>query len=116
MVRSHSKLRIPKSREQCTHFLRKDRCKTNDAKTALKSLQNAKPIDILSDKNVGGDVLVFVNRDIPDALQKATIGAILSALNITDVNASGKMYTSMDIGSAITGGDRYAEYYWKQLE
>jgi len=83
-------------------FYEKIDAKTNDAKTALKSLQNAKPIDILSDINVGGDVLVFVNRDIPDALQKATIGAILSALNITDVNASGKMYTSMDIGSAIT--------------
>lgn len=82
-------------------FYEKMDAKTNDAKTALKSLQNAKPIDILGDKNVGGDVLVFVNRDIPEALQKATIGALFSALNITDVNTSGKMYTSMDIGSAI---------------
>jgi len=83
-------------------FYEKIDAKTNDAKAALKSLQSAKPVDVLGDKNVGGDVLVFVNRDIPDALQKATIGALLSALNITDVNASGKMYTSMDIGSVIT--------------
>lgn len=83
-------------------FYEKIDAKTNDAKSALKSLQNAKPIDILGDKNVGGDLLIFVNRDIPEALRKATIDALLSTFNITGVTASGKMYMCMDIGSVLT--------------
>lgn len=43
-------------------FYEKIDAKTNDAKSALKSLQNAKPIDILGDKNVGGSLDICKQR------------------------------------------------------
>ncbi|MGQ9856328.1 MAG: hypothetical protein ACUVQF_06290 [Fervidobacterium sp.] len=76
--------------------------KTQAAKNALKTLQNTKPVDVLGDKNVGGDLLIFVNRQIPEALRKSTLDALLSVANITNVNISGVMYASADIGSAVS--------------
>ncbi|MEJ5257552.1 MAG: hypothetical protein WHS64_04805 [Fervidobacterium sp.] len=76
--------------------------KTQAAKNALKTLQNTKPVDVLGDKNVGGDLLIFVNRQIPEALKKSTLDALLSVANITNVSISGVMYASADIGSAVS--------------
>ncbi len=83
-------------------FYQKIDAKTTEAKNALKELQSKKPVDVLADKNVGGDFLIFVNREIPQALRKSTIDAIMSVLNITNVQASGVMYASADISGAFT--------------
>ncbi|WP_448376718.1 hypothetical protein [Fervidobacterium sp.] len=90
-------------------FYQKLDAKTPEAKNAIKSLQSAKPIDVLSDKNVGGDLLLFVNREIPETLRKSFIDVITSNFNLTNLNITGVMYASADIGSAISsllgGGD-----------
>jgi len=83
-------------------FYQKLDSKTPEAKNAIKSLQSAKPIDVLADKNVGGDLLLFVNREIPETLRKSFIDVITSNLNLTNLNISGVMYASADIGSAIS--------------
>ncbi|WP_448384958.1 hypothetical protein, partial [Fervidobacterium sp.] len=83
-------------------FYQKLDAKTTEAKNVLKTLQNTKPIDIFADRNVGGDLLVFVNRPIPDALRKTFLDALASNFNITNVNATGVMYLSADIGSAVS--------------
>lgn len=76
--------------------------KTPDAKNVLKTLQNTKPVDILADKNVGGDLLIFINRSIPDALKKTFIDALVSNFNITNLNVTGVMYLSADIASTVS--------------
>ncbi|WP_448374769.1 hypothetical protein [Fervidobacterium sp.] len=90
-------------------FYQKLDAKTPEAKNAIKSLQSAKPIDVLADKNVGGDLLLFVNREIPETLRKSFIDVITSNFNLTNLNITGVMYASADIGSAISsllgGGD-----------
>lgn len=83
-------------------FYQKIDAKTTEAKNALKDLQNKKPIDILADKNVGGDFLIFVNREIPQALRKSTIDSIMSFLNIANVQVSGVMYACADVASVFS--------------
>ncbi|ANE40917.1 hypothetical protein IM42_02035 [Fervidobacterium sp. SC_NGM5_O18] len=83
-------------------FYQKLDAKTADAKNVLKTLQNTKPIDIFADKNVGGDLLLFVNRPIPDVLRKTFLDALASNFNITNVNATGVMYLSADVGAAVS--------------
>ncbi|MEN3042333.1 MAG: hypothetical protein ABDH59_03395 [Fervidobacterium sp.] len=83
-------------------FYQKIDAKTTEAKNALKDLQNKKPIDILADKNVGGDFLIFVNREIPQVLRKSTIDSIMSVLNIANVQMSGVMYACADIASVFS--------------
>uniref|UniRef100_A0A7C4GCQ8 Uncharacterized protein n=1 Tax=Fervidobacterium thailandense TaxID=1008305 RepID=A0A7C4GCQ8_9BACT len=77
--------------------------KNTEAKNQVKQLQTTKPIDILSDKNVGGDFLMFVNRPIPDALRKSLIQPLQEKLNLQGANTSitGVMYMCADIGSTL---------------
>ncbi len=74
---------------------------TQKAKDAVKQLQNTKPIDIFADKNVGGDMLIFVNRPIPNEIYKSVVEPIIKQLNVP-FNVSGVAYMSADIGSAFT--------------
>lgn len=83
-------------------FYQKIDAKTAESKAAIKELASNKPIDILADKNVGGDLLVFVNRNIPEALKKSVLDAIISTLNLTNLQASGVMYLCADIGQAFS--------------
>jgi len=76
--------------------------KTPEAKNAIKAIQSAKPIDVLADKNVGGDFLIFINREIPEALKKSFINVLTTNFNITNLNLSGVMYASADINSAVS--------------
>ncbi|MGB9615142.1 MAG: hypothetical protein ACP5KD_05435 [Fervidobacterium sp.] len=83
-------------------FYEKIDAMTLEAKSALKELQSKKPIDIFSDKNIGGDFLMFVNREIPTALKKSTLDAITSLLNLTNIQTTGTMYACADIGSVFS--------------
>ncbi len=74
---------------------------TQKAKDAVKQLQSTKPIDVFADKNVGGDMLIFINRPIPNEVYKAVVEPIIKQLNLP-LNISGVAYTSADIGSAFT--------------
>ncbi|ODN30296.1 hypothetical protein [Fervidobacterium thailandense] len=75
--------------------------KNAEAKNQVKQLQATKPIDIFSDKNVGGDFLMFVNRPMPDALRKSLIQPFQNALNLQGATITGVMYMCADIGSAL---------------
>lgn len=76
--------------------------KSQEAINLLKELQSKKPVDILADKNVGGDLIVFVNREIPQSLRKSTIDPIISSLNIGNLQLSGVMYMCFDVASAFS--------------
>ncbi len=74
---------------------------TQKARDAVRQLQTARPIDVLGDRNVGGDMLIFINRPIPNEVYKAVVEPIIKQLNLS-LNISGVVYTSADIGSAFT--------------
>lgn len=75
--------------------------KSQEAVNLIKELQSKKPVDILSDKNVGGDLFIFVNREIPESLRKSILDPFISVLNFGNVKLSGVMYMSFDLASAF---------------
>ncbi|MFN3691690.1 MAG: hypothetical protein ACK4R7_02250 [Fervidobacterium sp.] len=76
--------------------------KSQEAVNLLKDLQAKKAVDILNDKNVGGDLFVFVNREIPESLRKSVLDPFISALNLGNIKLSGVMYMSFDLANAFS--------------
>lgn len=76
--------------------------KNNEARNALRQIQNARPVDVLGDRNVGGDLLVFVNRAIPDVLKGNVFNILSQITSALGANVSGVMYASADISSTLT--------------